>query len=56
MLAPVEDMLGLAEQPNLPGTVEEHPNWCRRIEPRADAIFDEPGAGRRADIIARQRA
>ena len=31
MLAPVEDLLGLSEQPNLPGTIEEHPNWCRRL-------------------------
>ncbi|MFN2645120.1 MAG: 4-alpha-glucanotransferase, partial [Burkholderiales bacterium] len=26
-----EDMLELLEQPNLPGTVDEHPNWRRRL-------------------------
>ena len=34
MLAPLEDLLGLAEQPNLPGTTDEHPTggavWCPR--------------------------
>lgn len=31
MLVPVEDALALQEQPNLPGTVEVHPNWRRRL-------------------------
>ncbi|KNG92162.1 4-alpha-glucanotransferase [Pseudaestuariivita atlantica] len=26
-----EDLLGHVEQPNLPGTVDEHPNWRRRL-------------------------
>lgn len=30
-LLPVEDALALDEQPNLPGTVEVHPNWRRRL-------------------------
>lgn len=30
-LLPVEDALALPEQPNLPGTVERHPNWRRRL-------------------------
>jgi 4-alpha-glucanotransferase len=30
-LAPLEDLLGLREQPNLPGTIDEHPNWRRRL-------------------------
>lgn len=31
MLLPMEDALGLREQPNLPGTTVQHPNWCRRL-------------------------
>ncbi|WOI54915.1 4-alpha-glucanotransferase [Palleronia sp. LCG004] len=27
----IEDLLGRVEQPNLPGTVDEHPNWRRTI-------------------------
>lgn len=30
VLVPIEDLLLDTEQPNLPGTVSEHPNWCRR--------------------------
>ncbi len=30
-LLPAEDALGLEEQPNLPGIVEGHPNWRRRL-------------------------
>ena len=32
---PLEDLLGLeVEQPNLPGTIDEHPNWRRRLSSR----------------------
>lgn len=27
----MEDLLGIIDQPNLPGTVEEHPNWRRKL-------------------------
>jgi 4-alpha-glucanotransferase len=27
----LEDLLGVAEQPNIPGTVDEHPNWRRKL-------------------------
>ncbi|MGA2552629.1 MAG: 4-alpha-glucanotransferase [Burkholderiaceae bacterium] len=30
-LVPVEDLFGLAEQPNMPGTIEGHPNWQQRL-------------------------
>lgn len=55
MLAPVEDLLGLAEQPNLPGTIDEHPNWRRRVAASAKALFEEPVVKARARIIAGQR-
>ena len=36
------------EQPNLPGTVDEHPNWRRRYPGDAQSEFDvAPGAGAR---------
>jgi len=44
---PVEDLLGEAEQPNLPGTIAEHPNWRRKYpEPIADLLKDDQVAGR----------
>lgn len=39
-----EDLAGEAEQPNLPGTVDEHPNWRRRIGVPVDGLFDRPEA------------
>ena len=27
----IEDVLGMLDQPNLPGTVDEHPNWRQRL-------------------------
>ncbi len=27
----LEDLLGIADQPNIPGTVNEHPNWRQRL-------------------------
>lgn len=31
VMLPIEDALALTEQPNLPGTLDEHPNWRRRL-------------------------
>jgi 4-alpha-glucanotransferase len=31
MAVSMEDLLGLIDQPNIPGTVNEHPNWRRRL-------------------------
>ena len=39
-LIPIEDALGLAEQPNLPGTIDEHPNWRRRLDRPAAELFE----------------
>jgi len=32
-IIPADDICGLREQPNLPGTIHEHPNWRRRLPP-----------------------
>ena len=31
MALSLEDMLGVTDQPNIPGTVNEHPNWRQRL-------------------------
>lgn len=41
-LIPIEDVLGLEDQPNLPGTTDEHPNWRRRLDGTASQVFDSP--------------
>ena len=47
----LEDMLGLSEQANLPGTVHEHPNWRRRIPCPAAELDRHPGVRRAARIM-----
>ena len=48
-LLPIEDFLGEKEQPNIPGTIDEHPNWRRRL-PTATP-FAGGAARRRAAIL-----
>jgi 4-alpha-glucanotransferase len=55
MLTPLEDLLGLTAQPNLPGTIDEHPNWRRRLAPRARELFEAPEVLRRAKIVDGRR-
>lgn len=54
-IVPIEDVLGLAEQPNLPGTIDEHPNWRRRLEASAETLFEQPDVAKRFDILTRRR-
>jgi 4-alpha-glucanotransferase len=42
MVAQIEDLIGVAEQVNLPGTVHEHPNWCRKLPLTVEQIASEP--------------
>jgi 4-alpha-glucanotransferase len=55
MLVPAEDLLGLHEQPNLPGTIDEHPNWRRRLNVNAGQLLDNEAARQRADAVADSR-
>lgn len=50
-----EDMLGEIEQPNLPGTVDEHPNWRRRPGPLVERLGGEAGWHRLAAIMRQER-
>lgn len=54
-LVALEDLLGEAEQPNLPGTVSEHPNWRRRMELPVEAALADPVIARRCERIAEAR-
>ncbi|WP_248322972.1 4-alpha-glucanotransferase [Caballeronia sp. Sq4a] len=38
---PLEDLLGLVEQPNLPGSIDEHPNWRRRLALPVDEMMND---------------
>jgi 4-alpha-glucanotransferase len=46
-IAPLEDLLAEPEQPNLPGTITEHPNWRRRLTAPLSELLQAPAtAGR----------
>ncbi len=55
-IVPLEDALGLVEQPNLPGTLDEHPNWRRRMPGEAATLLDDPAvAARLRDLDAARK-
>ena len=51
-ILPLEDALALPEQPNLPGTIDEHPNWRRRLPGDAATLLDAPDVARRLELRA----
>lgn len=55
VLVPLEDLLGVDEQPNLPGTIDSHPNWRRRFALPATTLLDDSDAARRLELLAQAR-
>ncbi|HEX4260096.1 MAG TPA: 4-alpha-glucanotransferase [Acetobacteraceae bacterium] len=54
-LLPLEDALAQEEQPNLPGTLHEHPNWQRRNPAPAHDVLDDPAVAGRLAALDRAR-
>jgi 4-alpha-glucanotransferase len=50
-IVPIEDLLGVVEQPNIPGTIDEHPNWCRRL-PCGDTLSSANGRKNLATLLS----
>jgi 4-alpha-glucanotransferase len=55
VLMQLEDALQELEQPNLPGTVDEHPNWRRKLPLALDGILHDPLFLRLCAILHRER-
>jgi 4-alpha-glucanotransferase len=53
-LLPLEDALAREDQPNLPGTVDAHPNWRRRYPGKAGALLDPPDVRHRVEVLAQR--
>ena len=49
LLVPMEDIAGVLDQPNLPGTIDTHPNWRQRLPLSIRATFADPAAQARLD-------
>jgi 4-alpha-glucanotransferase len=54
LIASLEDLLGVVDQVNLPGTTDKHPNWRRRLPVSLEDLADHPGL--RAVAAAMQTA
>lgn len=53
-LLPLEDALALEDQPNLPGTIDQHPNWRRRYPGSAAELLDNADVRRRLEPLSRR--
>ena len=51
----LEDLLGLIEQPNIPGTVAEHPNWRRRLQAPLSDLLAAPQVQHRLSLMRDNR-
>ena len=54
-LLPLEDVLACEEQPNLPGTTTEHPNWRRRLPGPAADLLEPPEVAARLEAVRQAR-
>ena len=53
VLASLEDALGVAERPNVPGTVDEFPNWRQALPVPLEDIENADGPRRIAEAMRR---
>ncbi len=51
----LEDVFGVIDQTNLPGTTTSHPNWRRRLPLELEAWADEPRLLALAEMLRRER-
>jgi 4-alpha-glucanotransferase len=54
-MSPIEDLLGLDEAPNLPGTTDQHPNWRRRLPGNVDTMLEAPEVEARVALLNQAR-
>ncbi|NMP16301.1 4-alpha-glucanotransferase [Thalassotalea sp. Y01] len=55
LLVPLEDSLGLHEQVNIPGTVDEHPNWRRRLPININDFWSQTDMLNLVDVMNQER-
>jgi len=51
LVVALEDILGLLDQPNVPGTVHEHPNWRRRLPVALEDLSHDHRLAELADVM-----
>jgi 4-alpha-glucanotransferase len=55
ILATLDDALGVAERPNMPGTVDSWPNWSLALPRPIEELPEDPGANAIAEVMREQR-
>jgi len=55
MMVQLEDAMGVADQPNLPGTTDEHPNWRQKLPMDLHAMAADAGVQSLAARMAQIR-
>lgn len=55
LLVPMEDLTGALDQPNLPGTIDTHPNWRQRLPLDNHACFADAASRLRLDALRGDR-
>lgn len=55
-LAQLDDLAGALEQANLPGTVDQHPNWRRKCPLAIEQLPDDPFARTLLEALRAERA
>jgi 4-alpha-glucanotransferase len=54
-MIPIEDLLGVEEAPNLPGTTDQHPNWRRRLPGTVDTMLEAAAVEARIALLNHAR-
>ena len=55
LMVQLEDVLGVMDQVNLPGTVDEHPNWCSKLPMPWEELSASPRLRSIAEMLSRLR-
>jgi len=55
MALQIEDVLGATEQANMPGTIDQYPNWRRRLELTLESLDRSPALKELAEVINQER-
>lgn len=55
LMVQMEDVLGVLEQANLPGTVDQHPNWRRKLPLELENWLDDWRAAALFEALGRER-
>jgi 4-alpha-glucanotransferase len=51
VLANIEDIIGARAQANLPGTLDQHPNWCQKLDSTVEGLTQDPRFERFAALL-----